>query len=140
MLFRSYEVDYPLPGRVVYQNGANACMLHRIPAKQYNRGIHSQNTALSSLRSDGQWSNIGFSIQKLQQFVDKPAYQDVNLINWKEGYHSWALSKHISITKEGTVFALATCIGSFSPVDKTVVVNKLFKPEISILFPGWSVL
>ena len=134
-----YEVDYPLPGRVVYQNGANACMLHRIPAKQYNRGIHSQNTALSSLRSDGQWSNIGFSIQKLQQFVDKPSYQEVSLIDFSaDTYYSWALSRHFSICRGGYVFALGTKIGNFDAPAKAICVNSLFKPDLIPLFPGWK--
>jgi len=134
-----YEVDYPLPGRVVYQNGAHACVLFRIPAKQYNRGIHSQNTALLQLKAEGVWSNIGFSIQKLQQFVDKPAYQDVSVIDWEYSeYGSWALSRHVSICRAGLVFVLATCIGSFDWKKKTVEVNSLFKPELLPLFPGWT--
>jgi len=134
-----YEVDYPLPGRVVYQNGPNACMLHRIPAKQYNRGIHSQNTALSVLTSGGSWQNTGFSIQKLQQFVDKPAYQDVSLISFGEdSYSSWALNRHISICRSGGIYALASLVGSFNWGEKTLSVNPLFKPDLIPLFPGWK--
>jgi len=134
-----YEVDYPLPGRVVYQSGGNACMLYRIPAKQYNRGIHSQNTALSVLSSSGSWGNTGFSIQKLQQFVDKPSYQDISLINLEEpGYSSWALSRHVSICRAGAVFVLASCVGSFSFAEKTISANPLFMSELKPLFPGWK--
>jgi len=131
-LNEEYEVDYPLPGRVVYQNGPNACLLHRIPAKQYNRGIHSQNTALSTLRGDGTWTNLGISIQKLQQFVDKPAYQDVSLIDWNSDYHSWALNKYVSVCRCGLIFILHTCVGSCNYVDKTVDIIPLFKPEIKL--------
>lgn len=134
-----YEVDFTLPGRVVYQNGMHASMLARIPAKQYNRGIHSHNTALYYLRSDGSWSNGGFNIQKLQQFVDKPSYQEVGLINFaSDEYNSWALSRHISICRAGYVFALNTQIGYFNYHDKTLSVNALFKPEVALLFPTWS--
>ena len=134
-----YEVDYPLPGRVVYQNGANACMLARIPAKQYNRGIHNQNTGLFLLRKDGSWTTAGFSIQKLQQFVDKPAYQDVSLINWEEGsYSSWALNWYVSISREGGIFVLNKLIGTFNYNNKKINVNSLFKNEIEILFPNWT--
>jgi len=134
-----YEVDYPLPGRVVYQNGPNAAMLYRIPAKQYNRGIHSANTAMSVLIASGSWANSGFSIQKLQQFVDKPSYQDVSLIDWNnDDYRSWALSRHVSISRGGNVFILASNIGGFSWAEKLLSVNSLFKSELSPLFPGWK--
>jgi len=136
-----YEVDYPLPGRVVYQNGANAAMLYRIPAKQYNRGIHSANTALSVLTAGGSWNNSGFSIQKLQQFVDKPAYQDVSLINWEDTtYSSWALSRHVSICRGGLIYVLSLNVGNFSWESKTLSINPLFKSEMAPLFPGWNMV
>jgi hypothetical protein len=134
-----YEVDFALPGRVVYQNGSYACMLARMPAKQYNRGIHSQNTGLFQLKGQGEWVNQGFNIQKLQQFVDKPSYQEVSLIDFSaDTYYSWALSRHFSISRGGYVFALGTKIGNFDATSKSIFVNSLFKPDLVPFFPGWK--
>lgn len=134
-----YEVDFTLPGRVVYQNGARACMLSRIPAKQYNRGIHSQNTGLYTLNGGGEWLSAGFNIQKLQQFVDKPSYQDISLIDFNSpDYSSWALSRHFSICRGGYIFALGTKIGTLDVTSKTVFVNNLFKSNLTPLFAGWK--
>jgi hypothetical protein len=134
-----YEVDFTLPGRVVYQNGPHACMLVRAPAKQYNRGIHHQNTMLLMLKSSGEWVSTGFNIQKLQQFVDKPSYQEVSLIDFQDSnYASWALSRHFSISRCGYVYALGTRIGHFDVPSKGIIVNNLFKPDLASLFPGWT--
>jgi len=83
-------------------------------------------------------TKVGLSIQKLQQFVDKPAYQDVSLIDWDSDYLSWALNKYVSVSKNSLIYILHTCVGSFNPVDKTVDIIPLFKPEIKPLFPGWE--
>lgn len=134
-----YEVDFTLPGRVVYQNGSHACMLARMPAKQYNRGIHNQNTGLYRLSSSGEWVSAGFNIQKLQQFVDKPSYQEVSLIDFDSpDDSSWALSRHFSICRSGYVFALGTKIGNFDATSKSIFVNSLFKPDLIPFFPGWK--
>jgi len=93
---------------------------------------------VDTMRGDGTWANYGLSIQKLQQFVDKPAYQDVSLIDWDSDYHSWALNKYVSVCKLGLIYILHTCVGSFNHVDKTVDIIPLFKPEIKPLFPGWE--
>ena len=135
-LNEEYEVDYPLPGRVVYQNGEYASFLYRKPAKQYNRGIHNQNTGLLIL-SNGKWQTFDISIERLQQFVDKPCYQDVN--NLTEGYASWAISPQFALCS-GKIFCLNKEVGAYSTADKRVVLkSKLLLPEVKALFKDWSV-
>lgn len=136
-----YEVDYPLPGRVVYQDGQYACMLSRKPAKQYNRGIHNSNTSLTYLTAGGLWKTSNFTLQKLQQFVDKPAYQDVSTIDWESGYLSWALDKHFAVCQDGTLMCLFKSIGVVDYKTKTVKLKfKLFKQEVASLFNNWTIV
>ena len=136
-LSHPYEVEFPLPGRAVYQCGPSAYMVARAPAKQYNRGIHKQNTRMYVLSSTGNWAEIPITLERLQQFVDKPCYQDIN--NLTPGYSSWALSPVFSVTPTGQVYALMKKIGDLSWEEKKVVVFNAFKPEIKALFTDWKV-
>lgn len=143
-LNEEYEVDYPIPGRTVYQHGEYAAMLFRKPAKQYNRGIHPQNTSLSVLRMNGSWQNYPITLQTLQQFVDKPAYQDANSFavsvldgdNYKE---SIALDKHFSVTSHGALFCLSKHIGQVKWEYKQVApITPLFNSNLKKFFPDWN--
>jgi len=138
-LNEDYEVDFPLPGRVVYQHGAQAALLCRKPAKQYNRGISEQNTCILTCSSTGSWHPISLDIYRLQQFVDKPAYQDINNVVWEET-NSVALNKHYSVCKAGMLFALNKRIGDVSFNAKQIKLkHQMFFPQVSVLFPGWSI-
>lgn len=138
-LEEEYEVEYPLPGRVVYQMpDGMAGILWRKPAKQYYRGLHKDNTALSVYRENGELIGNSWSLKTLQEFVDKPCYQDVNCINLDEGI-SWALNPHMVVCKMGHVKVLGTTVAAASFKDKTLTCLKpLFKPELVKAFPGWS--
>ena len=133
-----YTVEYPLPARTVYQYGHRAALLVRKPAKQYYRGLSKDNTSLSVYRTDGTMSALVWGLETLQQFVDKPAYQDVHTINPEE-QDSWALSKHIALTSHGAIMVLNRCVGTVSFSDKTIKLQKpLFKQEVQQVFPGYT--
>lgn len=133
-----YTVEYPLPARTVYQYGHRAALLVRKPAKQYYRGLSKDNTSLSVYRSDGSLSSLPWGLETLQQFVDKPAYQDIYTINLEE-QESWALSKHIALTRSGHIMVLNKCVGVLSFSDKTITLTRsLFKQEVQQVFPGYT--
>ena len=135
-----YTVEYPLPSRTVYQHQDRAALLTRKPAKQYYRGLHKDNTQLAFYRNDGVLSLIGWDIGVLQQFVDKPAYQDIYTINLEEGY-SWALSRHMAVARTGNIMVLNKCVGIANFTEKTVLMqNQLFKPEVKEVFPGYTLV
>ena len=135
-----YTVEYPLPSRTVYQYQDRAALLTRKPAKQYYRGLHKDNTALSFYRQDGSLSSMVWDISTLQQFVDKPAYQDVHTINLEEGY-SWALSRHMAVARSGNVMVLNQCVGIVNFADKTVLLQRpLFTQEVKQVFPGYTIV
>lgn len=137
-LSEEYEVEYPIPGRTVYQQGQQAVMLVRRPAKQYYRGIHEQNTQLLTLYATGKWGIIDVSINNLQQFVDKPCYQDPNLI-LESPYNSFALNKYTAVTKHGDIFILMKNVGMVDFEKKQVITHApIFKTEIADAFPSWE--
>lgn len=139
-LNEEYEVEYPLPGRVVYQMAGQAGLIFRKPAKQYYRGLHKDNTSLSYYTVEGHLSNCLWSIKTLQNFVDKPCYQDPETINLDDG-DSWALNKYMAVTRSGAVMVLTQKVAQVNWGEKTIKVEKpLFIPEIKQAFPLWVIL
>ena len=83
---------------------------------------------------------MSWDIGVLQQFVDKPAYQDVHTIKLEEGY-SWALSRHMAVARTGNIMVLNKCVGTANFTEKTVLMqNQLFKPEVKEVFPGYNIV
>ena len=69
-----YTLDMVLPNKAMYQMGDEAYLLQRVPARQYHRGITSQNCKISRLRSTG-FSPISLSFSALQGYASKPIYR-----------------------------------------------------------------
>jgi hypothetical protein len=139
-LNEEYEVEYPLPGRVVYQTpGLRAGLIHRRPAKQYYRGLHKENTSLSCYTPSGDLTGMPWNLHTLQEFVDKPCYQDPNTINVGEG-DSWALNPYMAVTSYGRVMVLTQTVALVNWETKKInMVKHLFKQEVKQAFPFWSV-
>jgi len=135
-----YTVEYPLPSRTVYQYQDRAALLTRKPAKQYYRGLHKDNTQLAFYHNDGGLCSMVWDIGVLQQFVDKPAYQDIHTINLEEHY-SWALSKHIALARTGSIMVLNQSVGVANFTEKTVLMHRpLFNQEVKQVFPGYAIV
>jgi hypothetical protein len=81
-----------------------------------------------------------WDIGVLQQFVDKPAYQDIYTINFEEGY-SWALSRHIALARTGSIMVLNQSVGVANFTEKTVLMHRpLFNQEVKQVFPGYAIV
>jgi len=88
----------------------------------------------------GSCSSTSWSLQSLQQFVDKPAYQDIHTIDFESGY-SWALSPYMAVSSNGYVNVLNKVIALADFKAKTVkVLSTMFKPEVAQNFPGYQLL
>jgi hypothetical protein len=138
-LDQDFEVSYVLPGRAVFQRGHHACMVYRKPAKQYQRGCSPNNTAMAHLHASG-WKDTSWGMGEMQQFVDKPCYQDPNNLDY--AYNSWAITPLISVRKEDwLVYILKKPVGRLFPDEKRLQISRpIFTPEITAAFPGWSIL
>lgn len=137
-LDQEYEVSYVLPGRAVFQRGSGACMVFRKPAKQYQRGCSPNNTAMSMLTGTG-WKDCAWGTGEMQQFVDKPCYQDPN--NLDPACTSWAITPLISVRREDwQVYILKKPVAKLDVSNKRLYVQRpIFTPELMAAFPGWSI-
>lgn len=69
-----YEVNYILPHKSFFQFGAHACMLQRVPAKQYHRGITQENTSITYRDTDGTSGKLPLGFEVLGAFTKKQKF------------------------------------------------------------------
>lgn len=70
-----YEMNFALPHRALFPFKNSVLLLERIPARQYKRGIGTENTRLVDVFSGKQ---VTLDFKKLEAFVSKSNYSSVN--------------------------------------------------------------
>ena len=128
-----YEVDYILPRKSFFQMGKRACLLQRIPAKQYQRGLSNSNTRVNALGKTGSVNAVELTFDVLTEFVNKQAFPSLSkaVLN-KAKDHSVVLSPRFAYVPDmKAIFADAILVAEVNPEDKLVVVrHPIFKPEL----------
>lgn len=129
-----YEVDYVLPHKSFFQWGEHACLLQRIPAKQYQRGISGNNVSISGLRSSGAQVDIGIGFDVLKAFVSKQVFLSLDTAILADKI-SVALSPRIAfVPHTRKLFIDFLCVGQLTPKRKGVkCFNNIFRPELERL-------
>lgn len=69
-----YEINYVLPHKSFFQNGKDACLLYRTPAKQYQRGLNGQNTNIVRMSREGKFEQVKLDFTVLKAFVSKQPF------------------------------------------------------------------
>ena len=136
-----YNLDFVLPRKTVYQYGAHAAILQRIPAKQWKKGMCAGNT--QTLVACPEWMPISFDIKIIEGFVNKPSY-----ISSKDAVPrlidgtltSAALSPRFSMNNNGDVFLDTVVVGTMSFDQGIVKAKKIVEKEIKELFPTFKVI
>lgn len=70
-----YEMNFALPHRALFNFKNTVCLLERIPARQYKRGINTENTRIVEVFSGKQQA---LDFRRLEAFVKKVSYCSVN--------------------------------------------------------------
>ena len=100
-----YEVDYILPRKSFYQWGKKACLLQRIPAKQYQRGTSNGNTSITSINKAGGVGKHEVSFDSLKPYVTKQKFPALDeAIANKARNQSVVLSPCIAYAAEARAF------------------------------------
>lgn len=136
---RPYEVDYVIPHKSFFQYKNRACLLQRIPAKQYQRGMSSQNTQVISLSRTGGIGNMELSFDLLKAYVGKKEFPSFDKgVTSKGRMVSVALSPRFAYCPEARVIAVDTTMIAHvnHPDHQVVVYDKIFVPEIKELAAG----
>ena len=124
-----YMVNYLLPHKAVFQWKDSVYLLQRIPARQYRRGLCSDNTMITNVAT-GTRLDIGFN--SLKAFVGKPSYSSFsNAFNTKAKTKAVALSSRMSYLRSGYILIDSHKIAQFDyNTKKILMLHKIFLPEI----------
>lgn len=134
-----YEVDYVLPNKSYFQFAKRACLLQRIPAKQYRRGVCSDNVRITALTRTGGLSDVNVTFDSLKAFVSKQAFPSLRTVLLQKSKPlSVALSPRFAYVPDmGVVYCDQTAVAQINRKDKTIMVLRpIFKPEIMKLIEG----
>ncbi|MFZ2190121.1 MAG: hypothetical protein WAV48_05035 [Candidatus Magasanikiibacteriota bacterium] len=131
-----YEVDYILPKKSFFQYGPYACLLQRIPAKQYQRGISEANTLVQMLGNGN--GVVSLTFETLQAFVAKQAFLSLSQALEEKDKTSVVLSPRLGLVcATRKIFADMKAIGQVKlKENKIQSYHKIFKPELEQLALG----
>ena len=125
-----YSVNYILPHKAVFQYKDNAHIMQRIPARQYRRGLCSNNCQVVNL---GTGSKVELTFSLLKAFVTKQQYFSFHkAFNAKGKLKTVALSSRMSFLRPtGGIFVDMTQVATFDyETKKITMLYKEFLPEI----------
>lgn len=124
-----YDLNFILPHKTMFQKGQYCYLLQRIPAKQYHRGITSENCAFHYL-SGGVWRQSDFSWSLLNAYTNKPLFRSITeVVQNPKGFDSEALSRRFAIGGP-KLFCDTINIGRVDAKKSIVYVLDLFKLEV----------
>jgi hypothetical protein len=134
-----YEVDYILPHKSFFQYKKRACLLVRVPAKQYQRGLSSSNTRVNALSKTGSVQAVELGFDVLTEFVNKQSFASLHkaVLN-KAKEASITLSPRFAYVPDmKAIYADTSLVAEVRPDEKLIVVrHPIFRPEISELAKG----
>jgi len=128
-----YEVDYVLPHKSYFQYAKRACMLQRVPAKQYRRGLCAENTRLTAIGKTGNLVNIDIGFDVLKAFVTKQAFPSIKtVLTMKNKPLSVALSPRFAFAPEpGLIIADQLTVATVDKKQQKVTIHReIFRPEV----------
>ena len=121
------EVEFILPKKSYYNGPSGALMLFRIPARQYKRGVCSDNTAIVQLQSAGTFEPYPLTVITLTEYVGKQAYKRFEA----HKLPSYAVTRRIGVAANGHVFMDRVKIGTIDYTTNTIKLGRdLFVPEV----------
>lgn len=109
-----------------------AILLSRKPARQFKRGLCSENTYLAMLNSEGVFKSDSVRHELLEEYVNKPEFFKLDY-NFAKGESSVPLSKRFAMTREKSLFVDNFCIGKIVPDASIIQAHSLFHSEIKQL-------
>lgn len=130
------DVQYVIPNKSYFQYKNRACLLQRIPAKQYHRGMCSENTIIQSLGRTGNTTNHDLGFDLLKAYVAKQAWPTFDkAVTSKGKMLSVAMSPRFAYVPETKhIYVDQLPIARVEHPSKQVfVISPVFFPEIEAL-------
>lgn len=125
-----YTLNMVLPNKAMYQVDQHCYLLQRIPARQYHRGITSNNCAIKLLNSGG-WGSVALSFTTLTGYVEKPVYRPLEQIIETCTSGSEAITARFAYQAAGKkIWCDTKLIATVNTKLKTITGSKLLIPEL----------
>lgn len=120
------DIEFLLPLKSFFEYDGATYLLHRIPARQYRRGICVDNTNILVLGTDG-LVQVSLVLPLINAYTQKPAFT-----GFRSGYGaSYPVSRRIAVDARGRIFVDFTCIGHYDDKKQEIKVSyDMFVPEI----------
>ena len=120
------EVNFILPLKSYFEYEGSAFLLYRNPARQYSRGICSENTTILLL-ANMEFQDYGMNLSLINAYTQKQAFTGFRAPNT----HSYPISRRMAVDAAGRIMVDTTCIGHYNHNKKQVVLSQdMFVPEI----------
>ncbi len=123
-----YLLDYILPKKSFFEYNGRACLLSRIPARQYKRGLCPDNTQISALLADGTFEKLPIEFPVLEAYIQKQnfrSFKDIGIAG------SIPLSPRMAVAACGYIFVDGVRIAHYESLSKTITTkHKLFITEL----------
>lgn len=127
-----YTLSYVLPHRAVFQHKGEAFILQRMPARQYKRGLSSENTIIKRVVDN---KTVDFRIEYLTAYVNKQSYASLRSVLFESSKSkSVALGGRFAFDRlEQRLFLDSKPIARFYRDQNAFRILSLFKPELEEL-------
>jgi hypothetical protein len=128
-----YEVEYILPHKSFFQLDDTAVLLERVPARQYFRGVTTDNTNLHYRKNDDTIGTLELSFKNLKAFVSKQKFFTLSEAMAQRKVKSCVLNSRMMVVPENRqIYVDFTAIArvSVSPDNKIKMIRPLFRSEL----------
>lgn len=127
-----FEADYVLPHKSFFQHGNKACLLERIPAQQYYRGLNGENTKVSYLYGASATPKaLSIDFKVLKDYVTKKKFFTLQEAQNAQGNDTCALSPRMQYHR--TLRQIYVDHMPVARVDQghlVVMLHNIFKEEV----------
>ena len=125
-----YTLNMVLPNKAMYQVDQHCYLLQRFPARQYHRGITTNNCTIKFLQSGG-WGATTLSFATLTGYVNKPVYRSLEDIIESRTSGSEAINSRFAYQANGKkIWCDTKSVATVNTKLKTIACNKLLIPEL----------
>lgn len=123
------EIEFIMPKKSFFNTPQGACLLYRIPARQYRKGVCPDNTAINLMQPNGGFSTQDITFELLTLYVGKQSFD-----KFAEQDKSYAVSRRMAVAPTGLLFLDKTRIGSINYSERLIHVNQqMFVPEVEAI-------
>lgn len=128
-----YTLNMVLPNKSFFQKDNFCYSLARVPARQYHRGITSENCSLTYLQGST-WRKASIGFENLTHYVNKPWFRPLDTAIMTPRLYSEALSPRFAYSStDCTIWCDSHPIGTVNKETDTITCQSLFLTEVSRL-------